>query len=73
MHPLWKGLYNFGLISIPIKLYSAVIEREFEFHLFHKKDKGKIRYAKICEKDKKEINWLILLKVMNMKKENMFI
>jgi DNA end-binding protein Ku len=62
MHPLWKGFINFGLISIPIKLYSAVIEKEFEFHLFHKKDKGKIRYARICEKDNNEVQWEEIIK-----------
>lgn len=62
MHPIWKGFINFGLISIPIKLYSAVKEREIEFHLFHKKDKSKIRYAKICEKEDKEVDWNEIIK-----------
>lgn len=62
MHSLWKGFINFGLISIPIKLQSAIKEREFEFHLFHKKDKSKIRYTKICEKDNKEVQWDDIIK-----------
>lgn len=55
MQALWKGFINFGLISIPVRLLSAIKERELEFHLFHKKDKGKIKYVKICEIDNIEI------------------
>jgi DNA end-binding protein Ku len=62
MHPLWKGFLNFGLVSIPIKLFSAIKEKELEFHLFHKKDSGKIRYAKICVKDNKEVRWEDIIK-----------
>lgn len=69
MHPLWKGFINFGLISIPIKLHSATIQKELEFHFFHKKDKGKIRYSKICEKDNKEIGWQDIVKGYQYSKE----
>jgi len=57
MHAIWRGFLNFGLVSIPINLYSAVKSRELEFHLFHKNDKGKIKYARICEKDDKKVSW----------------
>jgi DNA end-binding protein Ku len=68
MHSLWRGFLNFGLVSIPVNLFSALKEKEFEFHLFHKKDKGKIRYARICEKDNKEINWKDVIKGYEYKK-----
>ncbi len=62
MQALWRGFLNFGLVSIPINLFSAVKSRELQFHLFHKKDKGKIKYAKICEKDNKEVLWEEIIK-----------
>jgi len=62
MKAIWKGFLNFGLISIPINLYSASIERQLNFHLFHQKDKGRIRFAKICKKDKKEIPFEDIIK-----------
>jgi DNA end-binding protein Ku len=68
MHPIWIGYLNFGLVSIPIKLFSAVKEKEMEFHLFHKKDLGKIRFARICEKDEAEISWEDVIKGYEYKK-----
>jgi len=68
MHPIWIGYLNFGLVSIPIKLFSAVKEKEMKFHLFHKKDLGKIRFARICEKDEAEISWDDVIKGFEYKK-----
>ncbi|MFA6119173.1 MAG: Ku protein [Parachlamydiales bacterium] len=62
MHPLWKGYLYFGLVSIPIKLYSALRSKELHFHLFHKEDKGKIKFARICEKDNEEVLWEDVIK-----------
>ncbi|PIS01063.1 MAG: Ku protein [Chlamydiae bacterium CG10_big_fil_rev_8_21_14_0_10_35_9] len=56
MHAIWTGSLSFGLVNIPIRLYSAVQERALSFHLFHKKDKSPIRYVKICEKEQKEVD-----------------
>ncbi len=57
MHAIWKGYISFGLVHIPVSLYSGSRERPFSFHLYHKKDLSRIRYARICEKDGKEIPW----------------
>jgi DNA end-binding protein Ku len=68
MHPLWIGFLNFGLVSIPIKLFTGIKEKEFDFHLFHKKDFGKIRFARICQKDNEEIAWEDVIKGYEIKK-----
>lgn len=57
MRPVWKGWMSFGLIHIPVNLYSGTKQQELKFHLLHKKDKSPIRYARICKKDGKEIPW----------------
>jgi DNA end-binding protein Ku len=55
MRPLWSGVLSFGLINIPIKLYSGTAGTKIEFKLLHKKDYSPIRYAKVCRKDGKEL------------------
>lgn len=55
MRPIWSGVISFGLINIPIKLYSGTAGTKVEFSMLHKKDYSPIRYAKICRKDGKEL------------------
>lgn len=55
MRPIWSGAISFGLVNIPVRLYSAIEERQLKFHLFHKKDHGSIRYARVCRVDGHEI------------------
>ena len=62
MHSIWKGAISFGLIHIPVRLYSASRSRELKFKLLHKKDLGEIRYARICKVDGKEIPWEEIVK-----------
>lgn len=57
MHALWKGAISFGLVHIPIRVYSASATRELKFKLLHKKDLSEIRYARICKTDGKEVPW----------------
>lgn len=57
MHSVWKGAISFGLVNIPVNLYSASRQRELKFKLLHKKDHAEIRYARICKADNKEIPW----------------
>ena len=57
MRPLWKGAITFGLISIPVRLYSAVEDKSVKFHLLHDEDKGRIKYQRICAKCGREVGW----------------
>ncbi len=56
MRSIWKGVISFGLVNIPVKLYSATQEEEVHFVLLHKKDLSEVRYAKICKEEEKEIS-----------------
>ncbi len=62
MRVQWSGVVSFGLINIPIKLYSATAGARLEFNYLHKSDLSPIRYAKICRKDGKELNQSDLVK-----------
>ncbi len=57
MRAIWKGWLSFGLINIPINLYTGVNQKALRFHFLHAKDKSPIRFARICKKDGKEIPW----------------
>ncbi len=53
---IWKGHMVFGLVSIPVGLYSAVeTSEEVHFRLLHRKDKAPIRYKKFCSKEDVEV------------------
>lgn len=56
MPALWDGFVSFGLIHIPVQMFSATeAEKGTELHMLHKKDLGAIRYSRICEKEGKEV------------------
>lgn len=55
MHSIWSGNLSFGLINIPIKIYSGTAGTTIEFNMLHKTDNSPIRYAKICRRDGKEL------------------
>ncbi|MFA6916532.1 MAG: Ku protein [Parachlamydiales bacterium] len=57
MHTVWKGSLSFGLVNIPVRMYTASRERELKFVLLHKKDLSQIRYARICKNEEKEVPW----------------
>ncbi|HEY6736254.1 MAG TPA: Ku protein, partial [Candidatus Saccharimonadia bacterium] len=47
MRAIWTGSISFGLINIPVKLYSAAESRDgIDLHMLHKPDEAPIRYAK---------------------------
>ena len=57
MRSLWKGSISFGLVNIPVHMYTASREKEISFTLLHKKDHSQIRYARICKAEDKEVPW----------------
>src|SRR5438045_3232192 len=62
MKSVWRGALSFGLVNIPVRLYHASRDKEFQFHLLHKKDLSEIRYARICKTDGKEVPWQDIVK-----------
>lgn len=62
MRPIWSGALSFGLINVPVKLYSALQEHEISFDLLHKKDLSPIRYAKICKAEEQEVPYKDVVK-----------
>ena len=54
---IWKGAISFGLVTIPIKVYGAVEEKDLSFRQVHAKDGGRIRQKRVCEKCGEEVEF----------------
>jgi DNA end-binding protein Ku len=51
-HAIWSGAINFGLVTIPVKLFTAVRTNDLRFNFLHKKDDGRIyneRHCSVCD------------------------
>lgn len=51
MRTIWKGALTFGLVNVPVKVYSATQDHDVPLHQVHAADGGRIRYQRICELD----------------------
>jgi DNA end-binding protein Ku len=52
---IWSGAIGFGLVNVPVRLYSAIDEQDVHFHLLHTKDDSRIGYEKFCKKEDKPV------------------
>jgi DNA end-binding protein Ku len=46
---IWSGSISFGLVNAPVRMYSAIRERDLRFNLIHEPDGGRIGYQKVCK------------------------
>lgn len=56
MRNIWKGAISFGLVTIPIKLYTATEVKDIKFNFLHRECKTPIKYEKVCPICKTEVN-----------------
>lgn len=49
MRAIWSGAITFGLVNVPVKLFSATEDHDVELHQVHRDDGGRIRYQRRCE------------------------
>jgi len=62
MRPLWTGAIGFGLVNIPVKLYSATESSSLSLDMLDKKDHSNIKYQRINAKTGKEVKWENIVK-----------
>ncbi|MGB3732680.1 Ku protein [Microbacterium sp.] len=55
MRSIWKGAVTFGLVNVPVKVYSATEDHDVPLHQVHDEDGGRIRYQRVCELDGKTV------------------
>src|SRR5215471_16163376 len=66
--PIWKGTINFGLVNIPVALYSAETDGSIDFDLLDRRDFARIRYRRVNEKTGREVPWSEIIKGYEYKK-----
>ncbi len=54
---IWKGIIGFGLVNIPVALYSAETKQKLSFRLLDRRDLAPVRYRRVNEKSGKEVPW----------------
>ena len=59
---MWKGAIAFGLVNIPVELYSAVRDHRPRFRLLHAKDESPVHYERVCQSEGKAVGWEDLVK-----------
>ncbi|HEY1172177.1 MAG TPA: Ku protein [Verrucomicrobiae bacterium] len=69
MHAIWKGTISFGLVTIPVSLYSAVKREELKFRLLRKSDLSPVNYKRVAEADGKEVAWDQIVKGYEYEKD----
>jgi DNA end-binding protein Ku len=59
---IWSGAISFGLVNVPVKLYSAVSKKTVRFHQLHDKDGVRIQQKRVCPKDDEEVPYEHIVK-----------
>src|SRR5436190_2040104 len=54
---IWNGTVTFGLVNVPIKLYTATESKTVHFNEVHAKDGARIEHRRICPKEDKEVSY----------------
>ena len=57
MRAIWKGAVSFGLVNVPVRLYSATENHDIQFRQVHREDGGRIRYRRFCSIDGEEVSY----------------
>jgi DNA end-binding protein Ku len=53
--PIWTGAISFGLVNVPVKLYTATQAKDVRFHQLHDSDGVRIQQKRVCPKDGEEV------------------
>ena len=59
---IWNGTITFGMVNVPVKLYSATESKSVRFHEVHLKDGAKIEHRRVCPKQDKEVPYEEIVK-----------
>jgi DNA end-binding protein Ku len=65
MRSLWTGAIGFGLVNIPVKLFSATQQSDLDLDMLDKKDHSNIRFKRVNEKTGKEVAWANIVRAYN--------
>lgn len=66
MRSIWTGAIGFGLVNIPVKLFSAVEDSDLDLDMLDKKDHAHIKFKRVNENTGKEVAWDNIVKAYNL-------
>jgi DNA end-binding protein Ku len=66
---IWSGALTFGLVNVPVKLFTAVAQKEVRFHMLHGKDGGRIRMKRFCSVEDEEVPYDEIVKGFEVSKD----
>jgi DNA end-binding protein Ku len=66
MRSIWTGAIGFGLVNIPVKLFSAVEESSLDLDMLDKKDHANIKFKRVNENTGKEVPWNNIVRAYNL-------
>ncbi len=67
-HAIWSGAINFGLVTIPVKLQTAIRTNDLRFNFLHKKDEGRINNVRRCSLDGEEVPYSEIVRGFEIEK-----
>src|SRR5262245_53237762 len=59
---IWTGSISFGLVNVPVKVFSATSQKEVRFHQLHDEDGARLQYKRVCSVDGKEVPYENIVK-----------
>ncbi len=66
---IWSGALTFGLVNVPVKLFTAVTQKEVRFHMLHAKDGVRIRMKRFCSAEDREVPYEDVVKGFEVGKD----
>jgi DNA end-binding protein Ku len=66
---IWSGALSFGLVNVPVKLFTAVTQKEVRFHMLHEKDGARIRMKRFCSAEDREVPYEEIVKGFEVGKD----
>jgi Ku protein len=70
---IWSGTISFGLVSVPVRMYSAIDESDLRFHLVHEPDGGRIGYQKVCKAENEPVPDDEIVKAYEVKEDELVV
>jgi len=70
---IWTGTISFGLVNVPVRMYSAIEEADVHFHLVHEPDGGRIGYEKVCKAENEPVPDDEIVKAYEVKKDELVV
>ena len=70
---IWTGTISFGLVNVPVRMYSAIDETDLHFHLVHEPDGGRIGYQKVCKAENEPVPDDEIVKAYEVKKDELVV